>query len=110
MSITNCPNCGAPVVSNKCDYCGTYIFDFSQISMGEPCWISVDLGDGSKKLLHVILENASVDANYGEHTLYADNRIVDVLRIPDITLDMSFKVVGDDKDGILAVTKGEQYG
>lgn len=106
MSIRKCPNCGAPVVSNKCDYCGTYIFDFSQISMGEPCWISVDLGDGNKRLLRVILENATMDANYSEHTRYANSRIVEVLRIPDITLDMSFKVVGDDKDVILAVMKG----
>lgn len=20
---TNCPNCGAPIIHNKCDYCGT---------------------------------------------------------------------------------------
>ena len=24
--ISNCPNCGAPIVGNKCEYCGT-IFD-----------------------------------------------------------------------------------
>ena len=107
MSITNCPNCGAPVVSNKCDYCGTYIFDFSQISMGEACWISVDLGDGNKHLLHVILNNASVDANYNEISYYADNRIVDTLTEPDITLDMSFNVIAENKTGIMAVMKGE---
>lgn len=21
--MTNCPNCGAPIVANKCEYCGT---------------------------------------------------------------------------------------
>ena len=21
--MTNCPNCGAPIVSHKCEYCGT---------------------------------------------------------------------------------------
>lgn len=21
--ISNCPNCGAPIVGNKCEYCGT---------------------------------------------------------------------------------------
>lgn len=107
MSITNCPNCGAPVVSNKCDYCGTYIFDFSQIKMGEPCWVSVELGDGHKRLLHVILNNASVDANYIEISYYADNTVVEELREPDITLDMSFNVIAEDKTGILAVTKGD---
>lgn len=107
MSITNCPNCGAPVVSNKCDYCGTYIFDFSQISMGEPCWISVDLGDGTKRLLHVILNNASVNAECNEISYYADNTIVETLRKPDITLDMSFDVIAENKTGLSAVMKGE---
>jgi hypothetical protein len=75
--------------------------------MGEPCWISVDLGDGSKRLLHVILENASVDAEYNEISYYADNTVVKTLGVPDITLDMSFYVVGEDKTGILSVMKGE---
>lgn len=110
MSIKNCPNCGAPVVSNKCDYCGTYIFDFSQIKMGEACWISVDLGDGSKRLLHVILNDASVDVSHHDISYYADNRIVKTVIKPDITLDMSFNVIVEDRTGLMAVTKGEQHG
>lgn len=27
---TNCPNCGAPITSSKCDYCGT---DFEQVML-----------------------------------------------------------------------------
>lgn len=23
LSTTNCPNCGAPIVADKCEYCGT---------------------------------------------------------------------------------------
>ena len=26
MFISNCPNCGAPIIGNKCEYCGT-VFD-----------------------------------------------------------------------------------
>jgi hypothetical protein len=75
--------------------------------MGEPCWISVDLGNGCKRLLHVILNNASVDADYNEISFYADNTVVKTLGVPDITLDMSFYVVGEDKTGIMSVMKGE---
>lgn len=25
--ITNCPNCGAPVTSNRCEYCNTVIYN-----------------------------------------------------------------------------------
>lgn len=33
MRDYNCPNCGAPVTSHICEYCGTVIFDFGEISM-----------------------------------------------------------------------------
>lgn len=27
----NCPNCGAPITSTKCPYCGSVLFDFIQL-------------------------------------------------------------------------------
>lgn len=34
---TNCPNCGAPIdrYKCKCDYCGTWYFDFTGFDMSE---------------------------------------------------------------------------
>jgi len=28
--ISNCPNCGAPIVGNKCEYCGTIFNDIQK--------------------------------------------------------------------------------
>lgn len=28
--ITNCPNCGAPIVGNECEYCGTIFNDIQE--------------------------------------------------------------------------------
>lgn len=44
MSILkNCPNCGAPIepYKCKCEYCGTWYFDFTGFNMDEdvPCYI-----------------------------------------------------------------------
>lgn len=37
----NCPNCGAPIVSEQCQYCGTMFYDFSSIEIGKPCFIKI---------------------------------------------------------------------
>ena len=33
--MSNCPNCGAPIVAPVCDYCGTRHWGFEQVS-GHP--------------------------------------------------------------------------
>ena len=47
--MKNCPNCGAPIepYKCKCDYCGTWYFDFTSFfEDGKPCYIKykTDLG------------------------------------------------------------------
>jgi len=29
----NCPNCGAPITSSKCEYCGTVFHDFTNFNI-----------------------------------------------------------------------------
>lgn len=31
--MTNCPNCGAPVTSYKCDYCGTVFEEANVVTL-----------------------------------------------------------------------------
>lgn len=38
---TNCPNCGAPIDSTKCSYCGTTFIDFSCIKTDEPFFLKI---------------------------------------------------------------------
>ena len=44
VKIMNCKNCGAPLQSSKCEYCGTIDFDLRErerraiyFTLGEPC-------------------------------------------------------------------------
>ena len=39
--ISNCPNCGAPITSEKCPYCGTVFYDFSCIDFTSPTYIKI---------------------------------------------------------------------
>ena len=37
----NCPNCGGPITSEQCEYCGTMFYDFSAIEIGKPCYLKI---------------------------------------------------------------------
>ena len=37
--VTNCPNCGAPIDSDKCPYCGTRLVNVADLEAGEPIWL-----------------------------------------------------------------------
>lgn len=41
MEKHNCPNCGAPISSAKCPYCGTTFYDFTTISDRSPTYIKI---------------------------------------------------------------------
>ena len=45
MNSYNCPNCGAVITKDVCDYCGTVIYDFSCLKVGEPSYIKVKHGN-----------------------------------------------------------------
>lgn len=42
----NCPNCGAPVIGARCEYCGTVFLDFGALSMDKPTYIRIRTGEG----------------------------------------------------------------
>lgn len=37
----NCPNCAAPIIGDRCEYCGTLFLDFSYIPLDEPFYLRV---------------------------------------------------------------------
>lgn len=39
--MSNCPNCGAPIQGEKCEYCGTILYDFSCIDIASPCFVKI---------------------------------------------------------------------
>lgn len=65
---TNCPNCGAPIDHEKCDYCGTVFIDVACLDADAPCYLKVKMrnrngGPDAIVLLKVQLRSAeySVD-------------------------------------------------
>ena len=97
--VLNCPNCGAPITGEKCEYCGTVIYDFSVIDMDKPSYIKMRL-NGKLLIFHAILKNVSINTgNYFDH-YYGDNQvIVSVQNNVGMSISADFDVI--EKDGVL---------
>ena len=55
----NCPNCGMPIVSDTCEYCGTKFFDFANIDINGESYLRIKIG-GKLHILKVICKNVSI--------------------------------------------------
>lgn len=72
--ITNCPNCGAPIDSDKCPYCGTRLINIADLEIGEKIWlIFKDRDRGVLSGVRIMVNHISVIENQDYPTFYADN-------------------------------------
>ena len=85
----NCPNCGAPVSGEICSYCGTVIYDFATINMDKPTYIKLKK-DGNLFIFKALLTELSVEYRYDQMELYGDDRILDVVRVPEFDITAKF--------------------
>ena len=73
-SITNCPNCGAPIDSDKCPYCGTRLINIADLEIGEKIWlIFKDRDRGVLSGVRIIVNHISVTESQDAVAFYADS-------------------------------------
>lgn len=99
---TNCPNCGAPIDGIICQYCGTRIYDFINISEDEPVWICFRY-DGM--VVQCKTKHISSSVACENVTLYADDK--PYIKQPDYTITLDFKVVQDENGVYFTVARKE---
>ena len=95
-SVSNCPNCGAILTGNKCDFCGTEIYDFTSISDEHPAYIKVSIG-GNTILFKALLESASIRFE-DNPCLYCDNEVYVRTATGCVSLELNMLY---DEDGTL---------
>ena len=67
--ILNCPNCGAPITSEQCPYCGTLFYDFSAIEIDKPCFLKIKWGNDIM-LVKAIARNIDISLNSDTVKMY----------------------------------------
>lgn len=103
----NCPNCGAPIdkETNKCPYCNTSYFDFSDIDIDgeEPFYLRIKKGDTYIVSL-VRAKNTNIIFTEERTTFYGGKggytKLANAISSSSVKLDIEFQSVLD-KDGTL---------
>lgn len=67
----HCPGCGAPVSSDRCEYCGSYFVDYGCMDADQPFWIKIKK-DGLIYMFPVCLTESRVLIEEAE-VIYRDN-------------------------------------
>ncbi len=58
--MTNCPNCAAPIDGLTCKYCGTTVYDCTEIDLHNPQWFRFKFG-GSTFVGKFYIGNAAIN-------------------------------------------------
>lgn len=99
-SVLNCPNCGAPVTGDKCEYCGTVIYDFAVMDDAKPTYIKIRI-NGQVLIFKALLKNVSIN-EYSEN-MYYDN--LSVMSCPQIDVTAEYSVVTGDDGNLYKLVK-----
>ena len=95
MSNFNCPNCGAPISGDRCDYCGTQFIDCTTLRPDKAFYLKYS-PDGKKTIVaKVILESARHEIEHNEFITGRDinGRLMSVYSSPEHIINVTYRVV-----------------
>ena len=109
MERFNCPNCGAPIASDVCPYCGTAFLDWSCLELHKDNWIKIKV-DGKIHLIKATLMNFDIVYNSSNDNqfVYMDDKpmYISSTQTLNLRLDLQarpFKVPGQKNALMLEV-------
>lgn len=82
----NCPNCGAPIETEKCPYCGTMFLDFAAIDADQPFYMKVK-HDGKIYILKVKMTSMELKTERNDAYDIFGSRLLTLRPTSSLTLD-----------------------
>ena len=95
MSNFNCPNCGAPISGDRCEYCGTQFIDCTTLRPDKAFYLKYS-PDGKKTIVaKVILESArhEIEHNDIDCGRDIDGRMMRIFSSPEHFITVKYRVV-----------------
>lgn len=95
MSNFNCPNCGAPISGDRCEYCGTQFIDCTTLRPDKAFYLKYS-PDGKKTIVtKVILESArhEIEPCKIDLGMDIDDRMMRIYSCPQHTINVTYRVV-----------------
>jgi len=106
--VTNCPNCGAPIDSDKCPYCGTRLVNIADLEIGEPIWLIFNDHGNVPRGVRVRINHVStvIKHEMGDYdAFYMDNEPLYVYRHYDPTISIEIEgTLAATSEGVISVT------
>ena len=82
----NCPNCGAPIETEKCPYCGTMFLDFAAMDADQPFYMKVKK-DGKIYILKVKMTSIDLKTECNDVYDTFGSRLLTLRPTSGLTLD-----------------------
>lgn len=89
MTRYNCPNCGAGITGEKCEFCGTVIYDFAAIQLGKPSFVKL-MHNGDIYMFRMVVDNFELRHEVQAAEICDTFGYYNISRPVNYSLDMSF--------------------
>lgn len=93
--VDNCPNCGAPIESDVCPYCGTHIIDFATMDLDKPFFLRIK-ANGKAIRARALVENLVVETQ--PWPAFYSNNVVVQRGGPTVTMSMDFLLLSTEDE------------
>lgn len=112
MKEFNCPNCGAPITTDVCQYCGTIFLDFAAIQANKPSYIKFKVDNDGVSYIYLMkltVDNLefNITSDIIEARGYKGNSILSKASSRTLEVNLHGYATSNEGESLMTVIKEE---